>query len=192
MLRISHLDHIVLRVTDLDAMTRFYCDVLGCTVERRQEEIGLLQLRAGACLVDMVPVDGKLGRMGGAAAAVEGHNLDHFCFRVEPFDAEAIRAHLAAHGVAAGPVETRYGAEGEGPSLYLQDPEGNTVELKGPPFELFQGADKRRKHVIFGIICCAAPAVEIRCKAGQMRYISSFFIALQQFFAKMANVLLTT
>lgn len=136
MLQLSHLDHIVLRVIDVDAMTRFYCDVLGCTVERRQDEIGLVQLRAGACLVDMVPVDGKLGRMGGAAPTVEGRNLDHFCFRVQAFDAEAIHTHLAAHGVAAGPVATRYGAEGQGPSIYLQDPEGNTVELKGPPLEL--------------------------------------------------------
>ena len=136
MLRISHLDHIVLRVTNLDAMTRFYCSILGCTIERRQDEIGLLQLRAGSCLVDLVPVDGKLGRVGGAAAGAQGRNLDHFCFRVEVFDAAAIHAYLAGHGVAAGPVETRYGAEGQGPSIYLQDPEGNTIELKGPPSEL--------------------------------------------------------
>lgn len=135
MIQLSHLDHIVLRVIERDVMTRFYCAVLGCSVERRQDEIGLVQLRAGRCLIDLVPVDGKLGRMGGAAPGVQGRNLDHFCFRVEPFDAGAIRAHLAGHGVAAGPVETRYGAEGQGPSIYLQDPEGNTVELKGPPAE---------------------------------------------------------
>lgn len=130
---IREIDHIVLRVIQLDAMIRFYCDVLGCRIERRQDEIGLVQLRAGNALVDLVPVDGKLGRMGGAAPGPEGRNLDHVCFRVEPFDAAAIGAHLAAHGVEAGPVESRYGAEGEGPSIYLHDPEGNTVELKGPP-----------------------------------------------------------
>ena len=133
MIRISHIDHIVLRVAGLDAMIDFYQTVLGCTVERRQDEIGLVQLRAGSCLVDLVPVDGKLGRQGGAAPGAEGRNMDHVCFRVEPFDANAIRNHLSAHGVHAGPVESRYGAEGEGPSIYLQDPEGNTVELKGPP-----------------------------------------------------------
>ncbi|MES2321538.1 MAG: VOC family protein [Pseudomonadota bacterium] len=133
MIHIREIDHIVLRVTDLDAMIGFYCSVLGCTIARRQDAIGLIQLRAGSALVDLVPVDGKLGRMGGAAPGAEGRNLDHVCFRVEPFDAAAIRAHLASHGVAAGPVESRYGAEGEGPSIYLQDPEGNTVELKGPP-----------------------------------------------------------
>lgn len=129
---IREIDHIVLRVIQLDAMIRFYCDVLGCRIERRQDEIGLVQLRAGSALVDLVPVDGKLGKMGGAAPAREGRNLDHVCFRVEPFDEAAIRAHLAAHAVQAGPVESRYGAEGEGPSIYLQDPEHNTIELKGP------------------------------------------------------------
>jgi catechol 2,3-dioxygenase-like lactoylglutathione lyase family enzyme len=59
--------------------------------------------------------------------------MDHFCLRVDPWDADAIRAHLLAHGVEPGPVAQRFGAEGQGPSLYLQDPEGNTVELKGPP-----------------------------------------------------------
>ena|SRR5665647_461304 len=132
---IREIDHIVLRVVDLDAMTQFYCSVLGCRIERRQDEIGLVQLRAGASLVDLVPVDGELGQMGGAAPGREGRNLDHVCFRVEPFDEPAIRAHLAAHGVQAGPAEPRYGAEGEGPSLYLQDPENNTIELKGPAFD---------------------------------------------------------
>jgi glyoxylase I family protein len=130
---IREIDHIVLRVIHLDAMIRFYCDVLGCRIERRQDEIGLVQLRAGAALVDLVPVDGKLGRMGGAAPGREGRNLDHVCFRVEPFDEAAIRAHLAGHGVQAGPAELRYGAQGEGPSIYLHDPENNMIELKGPP-----------------------------------------------------------
>lgn len=133
MIQLSHIDHIVLRVKNLDAMIAFYGTVLGCSVERRQDDIGLVQLRCGSCLLDLVPVDGMLGRAGGAAPGAEGRNLDHFCFRVEPFDAAFIHAHLAAHGVEAGPVASRYGAEGQGPSIYLQDPEGNTVELKGPP-----------------------------------------------------------
>ena len=132
-IRLREIDHIVLRVVDLDKMIRFYVDVLGCSIERRQDAIGLVQLRAGSSLVDLVPVDGKLGRMGGAAPGREGRNVDHFCFRVEPFDADAIYAHLAQHRVQAGEVSQRYGAEGEGPSIYLDDPEGNTVELKGPP-----------------------------------------------------------
>ena len=130
---IREIDHVVLRVVDLERVQGFYQDVLGCAEVRRQDAIGLVQLRAGSAMLDLVPVDGKLGRMGGAAPGREGRNLDHVCFRVEPFDAAAIRAHLAAHGVEAGPLESRFGAEGEGPSIYLHDPEGNMIELKGPP-----------------------------------------------------------
>ena len=133
MIQIREIDHLVLRVVDLSAMLRFYCDGLGCRIERRQDEIGLIQLRAGRSMIDLVTIEGKLGRAGGAAPGREGRNLDHLCLRVEPFDEAAIRAHLASLGVEAGPVESRYGAEGEGPSIYLSDPEGNVVELKGPP-----------------------------------------------------------
>lgn len=132
MLKILGIDHLVLRVQDLDAALRFYVGVLGCPVERREDGLGLVQLRAGRALIDLVPVDGRLGRAGGAAPGPEGRNLDHLCLRVEPFDEAAIRAHLAAHGLQAGATARRYGAEGYGPSLYLNDPEGNVVELKGP------------------------------------------------------------
>lgn len=131
--QLQRIDHVVLRVIDLATMQAFYCGVLGCTVERSQEEIGLLQLRAGDSLIDLVPVDGKLGRMGGAAPGAEGRNLDHVCLSVVPFDLDAILGHLRAHGVCIGEFGLRYGAEGEGPSQYLSDPEGNVVELKGPP-----------------------------------------------------------
>jgi glyoxylase I family protein len=132
MIHIREIDHLVLRVVDLETMLRFYCGVMGCIVERRQDEIGLVQLRAGRSVVDLVPVDGNLGKAGGAAPGKEGRNLDHFCFRVEPFHETSIRSHLKMHGIEAGPVESRYGAEGQGPSIYLSDPEGNVVELKGP------------------------------------------------------------
>ena len=127
------LDHIVLRVRELQPMLRFYVDTLGGTLEREQSDIGLYQVRAGRSLIDLVPVHSPLGREGGAAPTTEGHNLDHFCLRVEPFDAEAIQAWLAACGIAAGAAESRYGADGDGPSIYLNDLEGNRVELKGPP-----------------------------------------------------------
>jgi len=133
MLRIREIDHLVLRVRDVDTMIRFYGEVLGCPVHRIDEKIRLVQLRAGRGLIDLVPVDSELGRAGGAAPGREGRNLDHFCLRVDPWDAEAIGAHLRAHGVEPGPIAQRFGAEGQGPSLYLTDPEGNTVELKGPP-----------------------------------------------------------
>jgi catechol 2,3-dioxygenase-like lactoylglutathione lyase family enzyme len=133
MIAVRGLDHLVLRVRDVAAMRRFYCDVLGCTFEREQAEIGLLQLRAGASLIDLVDVEGKLGRKGGAAPGREARNLDHFCLRIDPFDGDALRAWLSSRGADPGEVVQRYGAEGQGPSLYLRDPEGNVVELKGPP-----------------------------------------------------------
>ena len=133
MIHIREIDHLVLRVVDLDSMLRFYCDALGCTVERRQDSIGLVQLRAGGSLIDLVPIDGELGRAGGAAPGKEARNLDHFCLRVEPFDEPSIRRQLEAQGIKVGPVALRFGAEGKGPSIYVTDPEGNVVELKGPP-----------------------------------------------------------
>lgn len=132
MIQILGLDHLVLRVRDARRMTRFYCDVLGCRVERVREELGMTHLRAGEAMIDIVAVDGELGRKGGAPAGTEGRNVDHFCLRVEPFDAAAIVSHLASHGVTASEIKSRFGAEGTGPSLYLTDPEGNLVELKGP------------------------------------------------------------
>jgi catechol 2,3-dioxygenase-like lactoylglutathione lyase family enzyme len=124
---------VVLRVRDLERSLGFYTRVLGCAEVRRVETLGLVQLRAGAALIDLVPVEGELGRAGGAAPGSEGRNIDHFALRLERFDAEALRAHLAAHAVEAGEVARRFGADGFGPSLYIRDPDGNVVELKGPP-----------------------------------------------------------
>ena len=120
MIHIREIDHVVLRCKDLDRMLAFYRDVLCCPPESFQP--GLIQLRAGRSLVDLVP----------ASEPVGGHNMDHLCLRVDPFDAAAIAMHLDAHGVVPGDVVQRSGANGEGPSMYIHDPEGNMVELKGP------------------------------------------------------------
>jgi len=133
MIRIRDIDHVVLRVAYAERALRFYRDALGCTVEVARDDIGLIQLRAGRSLIDLVPLSGKLGAAGGAAPGVEGRNVDHFCVRVDPFDEVAIRAHLARFAIPAGPTADRNGAEGVGPSIYITDPDGNTVELKGPP-----------------------------------------------------------
>lgn len=136
MIRIRGLDHVVIRVREVETMIAFYCDVLGCSVERRlPDEVGLVQLRAGVSQIDLVSVDGAIGKSGGAAPSAQrgGRNMDHFCVRLEEFDEGEIRRHLERHGVSAGNLESRLGAEGVGPSIYIQDPEDNTVELKGPP-----------------------------------------------------------
>jgi catechol 2,3-dioxygenase-like lactoylglutathione lyase family enzyme len=133
MIAIQGIDHVVLRVVDLERMIEFYCRVLGCSVERRRDDLGLVHLRAGRSQIDLVPVGGPLGRPGGAAPGAEGRNMDHFCLRIESFDQQALVRHLEAHGVRVGEIKQRFGADGTGPSLYVTDPEGNVVELKGPP-----------------------------------------------------------
>lgn len=130
-IQIKTIDHVVIRARDIGALQVFYCDVLGCVPEREEKELGLLQLRAGDALIDLVAVDSKLGRMGGAAPAREGHNMDHLCLRLVEFDGQAITRWLEDKGVEPGEVVTRNGAEGQGPSIYIEDPEGNTIELKG-------------------------------------------------------------
>ncbi len=122
---IKQLDHVVLCVSDMDRALRFYCDALGCVEERRVESINLVQLRAGASLIDLMLKD--------ARPADAPPNMDHVALRIDPFDEAAIRAHLASHGVEVGEVVSRYGAEGNGPSIYIDDPDRNVIELKGPP-----------------------------------------------------------
>jgi catechol 2,3-dioxygenase-like lactoylglutathione lyase family enzyme len=123
-LRIKGLDHVVLRVADIDRAIDFYGRVLGCHVERRLAEIGLVQLRAGAAMIDLVPR---------TEDEDEGRNMDHFAVRIEAMDVPALTAHLRRQGIDPGEVRRRYGAEGYGSSIYITDPDGNTVELKGPP-----------------------------------------------------------
>ncbi len=127
------IDHVVLRVTDVPRACAWYAAVLGCTVERVLPTLGLTQLRAGASLIDLVDINGPAGKAGGAAAGRKRRNMDHFCVQLAEFSEQKINAHLKRKGIEHGVVARRYGALGHGPSMYLTDPDGNTVELKGPP-----------------------------------------------------------
>ena len=124
---VERIDHVVLRVRDLPGMVRFYEQALGFKVERTLERLQLVQMRAGASMLDLIqgerPADSKIGG---------GGNMDHLCFRIEPFDRDAIVTRLAPFGISVGETVERYGAEGNGPSVYFHDPEGNQIELKGP------------------------------------------------------------
>ena len=130
--KLKHIDHVVLRIRDLEKSLAFYRDVLGCPVDKVQDRIGLWQVRAGASLIDLIPLDGVLGKMGGAGPQKEGRNVDHFAIEIDSFDEPTIRAHLASHNVTVTDSGQRYGAKGDGPSIYILDPDGNSVELKGP------------------------------------------------------------
>ena len=133
MIQVRSIDHVVLRVRDIQRSLRFYTEVLGCQEERRIEGLGLYQLRAGTALIDLVDLEKPLGQMGGRAPGEGGRNVDHVALRIEKFSEPELRAHLASHGVEPGDVDQRYGAEGMGPSMYIRDPDGNVIELKGPP-----------------------------------------------------------
>jgi glyoxylase I family protein len=131
MIRVLMIDHIVLRTTQVNEMAQFYSRVLGCRVERTlAAETGLTQLRAGDSLIDIVAVDSELGRAGGAAPTPSGNNMDHFCLRLEATSEQDLRDWLEQQQVESSPFEIRYGAEGYGPSVYINDPDGNTVELR--------------------------------------------------------------
>jgi glyoxylase I family protein len=130
---VKRIDHVVLRVRNPRTSLAFYRDILGCNVVRERPDLGLIHIRAGVSMIDLVDVDGELGRRGGAAPGQDARNVDHVCLRVEPFDETSLREHLVARGVfPIGPVSRNFGAEGDGLSIYIRDPDGNLVELKGP------------------------------------------------------------
>lgn len=126
---IRNLDHVVVCVSDLERALKFYTEVLGCREERRVERIGLVQLRAGASMIDLQQVNPGPEE---SELISPTRNMDHFALRIDPFDPPSLRSHLASHGIDPGEVVRRYGAEGDGPSVYITDPDGNTIELKGP------------------------------------------------------------
>jgi catechol 2,3-dioxygenase-like lactoylglutathione lyase family enzyme len=126
------VDHVVLLVDSMAEARSFYCDVIGCTVEDALPQYSMLQLRAGASLIDLVDISAEEGAWGRPEVA-GGRNMDHFCLATGPWDEAALRAHLAAHGVAIVEEGIRSGARGEGLSFYVKDPSGNVIELKGPP-----------------------------------------------------------
>lgn len=125
------IDHVVLLVCDMAEAQRFYEQVLGCSVDRALPEYGMLQLRAGASLIDLVDI----GSEEGAWARPEtegGRNMDHVCLSTGLCEEQAMRAHLSRHGVVIVEEGIRYGAKGDGMSFYISDPSGNQIELKGP------------------------------------------------------------
>ena len=130
--QVRGIDHVVLRCTDLDTMLEFYCGTLGLALAKRNEALGMVHLRAQGAMIDLIALDGALGRAGGAAPGSGGRNMDHLCLRIDPFDLPRLSRYFEARGIAVKEARTRFGFEGDGLSFYVQDPEGNRVELKGP------------------------------------------------------------
>ncbi len=127
------LDHLVLRTENIEGLRDFYRQI-GCEVVKDQTTtLGLLQLRLGASMLDLIDVNGELGQQGGCGPGRHGRNLDHFAVRVEPFDAEQILNFCEQRGITAMQAkQPLLGAEGYGPAVYIEDPDGNRIELKGP------------------------------------------------------------
>jgi glyoxylase I family protein len=124
--KIAELDHVVLRCRNQERMLDFYTRILGLTEERRLDSIGLIQLRAGASMLDLVPTD--------TPRVESALNVDHVCLGIAATDLTTVSAYLEEHGVAVlGEPAQRYGARGFGASIYIRDPEDNTIELKQMP-----------------------------------------------------------
>lgn len=121
-MKISGIDHVVVRVTDLDRAIQFYSKVLGCTLEWRRDELCLAHLRVGTAFIDLLA--------GQPLPAGPGRNMDHLCLTVAGFDLETVSDHLRAHGVVVGAAAERFGASGWGQSIYIVDPDGNGLELR--------------------------------------------------------------
>ena len=126
------IDHILLLVKGMQPTVRFYTKVLGCTIEGRLPQYGMLQLRAGSALIDLVDIADS--RAAWAVPQVAGgRNLDHLCLALGAHDEEKLRRHLARHRVEIVEEGMHAGSRGESLSLYVRDPSGNVIELKGPP-----------------------------------------------------------
>jgi len=118
------LDHVVLRVRDQAASQRFYMEILGLTLDHVNEPIRLIQLRCGRHLIDLLPI-----RAG--EAPEPSARMDHVCLSIACDDLAAVSAFLRDQGVEVeGEPVSRRGAFGQGPSIYIRDPDGYRVELK--------------------------------------------------------------
>lgn len=128
---LAGLDHVVLLVDDMPRALAFYGGVLGCQPGYSYPALGMEQLWCGAALIVLWDITHP-GAAGAVPPAGGGRNVDHICIATGPFDPQALRAHLAAHGVAIEREARHGGARGVGHSVYLRDPFGNLLELKGP------------------------------------------------------------
>jgi len=131
MFKIKRLDHLVIKTTNIKEMMSFYCFILGYKIQRDSlKETGLLELSAGESMIDLFDSkhESNLNRLSGES---KNNNIDHFCILLDNFDETDIKVHLKSFGVACSEIEMNYGSSGYGPSVYIHDPDGNKVELKG-------------------------------------------------------------
>lgn len=133
MFKIKRLDHLVIRTQNIKEMISFYCFVLGYKMQRDNlKESGLIELNAGESMIDLFDIsNSNLNNDKKLECDKDIKNLDHFCILLDEFDETEIKVHLKSFGVDFGDIEMNYGSSGYGPSLYIFDPDGNKIELKG-------------------------------------------------------------
>jgi glyoxylase I family protein len=130
-LQLRGVDHVALRVRSLDRSIAFYCSVLRCEVAARNEDAGIVHLRAGAQMIDLIWLEGRMGKSGGAEPRVEARNMHHICLAYEPHDSDALFAYLDAQKIEhSAKPQDNLGAGGQGTSVYLADPDENLIEVK--------------------------------------------------------------
>ena len=130
--RLEGIDHILLLVDGMAEARAFYEEVLSCRFEEALPQYGMAVLRAGAALINLVDISAAEGSWA-LPQVTGGRNLDHYCLALGPCDEKALRQHLAHHGIEIIEELIHAGARGESLSLYVRDPSGNVIELKGPP-----------------------------------------------------------
>ena len=130
LVKITEMDHIVLRVKDVEESLKFYCETLGMQSERVDQwkagEVRFPSARLNAdTIIDFFATDQETIAKDGVK------NQDHYCMVIEPTDMDELKAKFEAMGVEiqAGPGK-RWGSHGDGTSLYIYDPDNTVVELR--------------------------------------------------------------
>ncbi len=131
MFKIKRLDHLVIKTINIKEMTSFYCFILGYKIQRDSlKETGLLELSAGESMIDLFDSRHE-SNLNTFSSESKNNTIDHFCILLDNFDETDIKVHLKSFGVECSEIEMNYGSSGYGPSIYIHDPDGNKVELKG-------------------------------------------------------------
>lgn len=126
------LDHVVFLVDNMDRALDFYHNVLGSQPGYSYPALGMEQVWCGSALIVLWDITHP-GAAGAVPPVSGGRNVDHVCIATSPCTPDAMRAHLAAHGVVIEREAQHGGARGIGTSFYIHDPFGNKLEIKGPP-----------------------------------------------------------